>query len=705
MSIAEFLWPLHRLAEGVEELARQTGLRPASGEPLSLPQSVLEGGIDELDHWFSWAGDRLGIDIDAVASDAHVVGNVLLGVGPAVVRIPHETGMFFILLVRARSGRASLIAPDLSRKSCPMEAVRAAICTEIEAPLFRSVDAMLEATGIDPSRRAGVRASVVREHLAGKRVRGFWMLRLPATANFARQLSYEGAFRRLGLMLALFALAYGLEILGWAIIGDAALHGRIDFGWLWAWVLLVISTNALRLAGEWIDMSLAISAGGLLKLRLLAGALRFDLQAVKSHGVGQMLGRVMECHALESLAVNGGLAAVVAVMELAFAIWILAQGAAGLLHVALLVVWLAVICVLGWRYYLRLSKWTMNRLDMTHALIEQMVGHRTRLAQERPERRDESEDRLVKDYLAASSDMDSAILPFLAGAQGGWVIVGLLGLVPAFVAGASTPAAFAVALGGMLMAGRALAGISGGLSAAARAAIAWRQAGPLFRAGAKSNEGAPYLPRYGSEAMMQQRLVDADSLTFGYGQGAGAVLKGASLTIGRGERILVEGPSGGGKSTLASLLVGLRQPASGLLLLNGLDRHTLGDEWHRIATEAPQFHENHVFTATLGFNLLMGHRWPPSEADLKMAEELCVELGLGNLLSRMPSGLMQTVGETGWQLSHGERSRIFLARALLQNAELTILDESFAALDPETLRTCLDCAFRRAKTLMVVAHP
>lgn len=71
----------------------------------------------------------------------------------------------------------------------------------------------------------------------------------------------------------------------------------------------------------------------------------------------------------------------------------------------------------------------------------------------------------------------------------------------------------------------------------------------------------------------------------------------------------------------------------------------------------------------------------------------------------MPGGLNQMVGETGRQLSHGERSRIFLARALLQDAEFTILDESFAALDAESLRLCLDCAFRRARTLLVIAHP
>ncbi len=101
----------------------------------------------------------------------------------------------------------------------------------------------------------------------------------------------------------------------------------------------------------------------------------------------------------------------------------------------------------------------------------------------------------------------------------------------------------------------------------------------------------------------------------------------------------------------------------------------------------------------------MGSAWPASEEDLQEAKALCEELGLGELLERMPSGIMQRVGETGWQLSHGERSRIFLARALLQNAQLTILDESFAALDPESLEKCLSCAFKRAKTLLVIAHP
>ena len=65
----------------------------------------------------------------------------------------------------------------------------------------------------------------------------------------------------------------------------------------------------------------------------------------------------------------------------------------------------------------------------------------------------------------------------------------------------------------------------------------------------------------------------------------------------------------------------------------------------------------------------------------------------------MPGGLFQMVGETGWQLSHGEKSRLYTARALLQGAEVIVLDESFAALDPDSMRMALDCAARHAPTL------
>ena len=178
------------------------------------------------------------------------------------------------------------------------------------------------------------------------------------------------------------------------------------------------------------------------------------------------------------------------------------------------------------------------------------------------------------------------------------------------------------------------------------------------------------------------------------------------MSINTGDRLLLEGPSGGGKSTLAAILSGLRNPESGSLLLWGFDRQIMGaEEWRRNVVMAPQFQENHVFNETFAFNLLMGRRWPPRNEDLQEAELICRELGLGELLDRMPSGFQQMLGESGWQISHGERSRMFIARTLLQNADLVVLDESFGALDPENLNRSLKCVLNRAPTLVVIAHP
>ncbi|WP_394846331.1 ATP-binding cassette domain-containing protein [Pendulispora brunnea] len=67
--------------------------------------------------------------------------------------------------------------------------------------------------------------------------------------------------------------------------------------------------------------------------------------------------------------------------------------------------------------------------------------------------------------------------------------------------------------------------------------------------------------------------------------------------------------------------------------------------------------------------------------------------------------MREVIYELRWCLSHGERSRVIIARALLQRAGIVLLDESFGGLDPHTLRRAVDCVNRRAETLIVVAHP
>jgi ATP-binding cassette subfamily B protein len=282
------------------------------------------------------------------------------------------------------------------------------------------------------------------------------------------------------------------------------------------------------------------------------------------------------------------------------------------------------------------------------------------------------------------------------------VIAALAALAPAFLAGRATLAQQAITFGAVLFASASLEKLTFGLTRVAAAWIAWGSAKPMFDAGSQPARQA--MP--GSFSAPAGKALQARNVGYTHPGRLEPVLKGCTLEVERGDRVLLEGGSGSGKSTFASLLAGFRRPSSGLILAGGLDLRTVGDaNWRRRIATAPQYHENHILSAPLGFNLLMARPYPHSARDLHEASDLCHELGLGPLIERMPGGLDQMVGETGWQLSQGERSRVFLARALLQNADLVLLDESLAALDPENLRQCLKCVVRRAKTLMVIAHP
>src|SRR5262249_23281428 len=154
------------------------------------------------------------------------------------------------------------------------------------------------------------------------------------------------------------------------------------------------------------------------------------------------------------------------------------------------------------------------------------------------------------------------------------------------------------------------------------AVLAWRQVAPLLAAATRLQAVTP--PAYAiplEEPLTDGRdapLLEAHALVFRHRGRGTPVLQECGLQMRTGDRLLLEGSSGGGKSTLASLLTGLRQPESGLLLLGGLDLPTLGTAgWRRRVVAAPQFHDNYIFAGTLAFNLLMGRRWPPHPTDLQ----------------------------------------------------------------------------------------
>ena len=692
-------WPVSLAAELIAAVARSGGLNPRSADT-NVPSGMtgkerdaqLRQPMETLCNW-------LGIEAEWLIVRGATAEKALRDAAPAILRVDGQ--LWGLLTVRGK--QAILIAADHSMKRIPLESIRAELCKKLEAPATREVDQLIEECEVPARKRSKVRASLLRERLNAGYVGGIFALRSSPSTSFWRQMREANLPGKLFALGFSHAAAYMIWIASWFTIGLGALQGRLDAGWLLAWALLIATMIPAKLIGSWSQGLFAIGFGGLLKQRLLFGALRLDQDEIRMQGTGQLLGRVIESDSVESLALNGGFLAFVSVFETMSAALVLAAGAGGPLHALLLVSWIALIVLFAYRFYLRRQRWTASRLTLTHELVERMEGHRTRLAQELRERWHEGEDESVERYLALSREADSANALLTGFAARGWLLVGILGIAPAFVSGSGTPSSLAIALGGVLLAYQAMRNLAAGLSSIAGAAIAWRQVAPLFRSAARPQEfGLPVI----AEPPTSGVILEARDIVFRHGTRPEPILRGVQLTMKQGDWVLLEGASGGGKSTLAALVAGLRSPASGLLLLNGFDRGTLGGAtWRKRVASAPQYHENHVLTNTFAFNLLMGRHWPPTGEDLAEAEEICRELGLGPLIERMPAGILQPVGEMGWQLSQGERSRLYMARALLQGGDLIVLDESFAALDPHNVRLALACVAKRAKTLLVVAHP
>jgi ATP-binding cassette, subfamily B, bacterial len=701
-------WGESQLGEAMRALARESGFR------LKHPE-LFPGGAEKdeeaLDAWIEATAGRLGLEAEPVAAPYAEAETMIRKGGPALLCLPG--GRRFLAITRAGRRFVFVLTPQLRMVRISPSAVREELCSKMEAPLKAEVDELLAEAQVPPRQQAKAREAILRDRLAACEVGSCWLLRAAPGAGFWEQAKQVDLPKGTLALLLAHAAEYLLWALSWWMVGNWALQGRLDKGWLLAWVLTLVTLVPFRLAGTWLEGSLALRAGALFKRRLLYGALRLEPEEVRRQGVGQTLGRVIESQAVESLALTGGLQGLLAGIEFLVAAVVLALGGGGTLQMLVLGGWIAVTLWIGWGYVHRRREWTKARLGLTDDLVEGMVGYRTRLAQQSPVRWHEGEDEALDRYLELSGKMDRTSVRLSALVPRGWILLGLLGLAPAFLSSTS-PVSLAISLGGILLAYRAFRRLTISVSSLVGAGIAWDQVAELFRAaGRPEMVGTQTLSRRPEKGRREspgddqgETLIEAHELVFRYPDRGEPVLRKCDLTISVGDRALLEGPSGGGKSTLASLLVGLRHPQSGLLLLRGLDRQTLGSRaWRQRVVAAPQFHENHVLTETFAFNLLMGRGWPPSRQDLEQAEAVCKELGLGELLARMPAGLLQMVGDTGWQLSHGERSRLYIARALLQGADLVVLDESFAALDPENLRRSLGCVLRRAPTLLVIAHP
>ena len=372
-----------------------------------------------------------------------------------------------------------------------------------------------------------------------------WLLRLPPGASFWQQMCQAHLPRSFFALIGAYTIQYTLMIFAWWVIGRGALQGHLDIGWLLAWALLLLSVIPFQMLVTWFQGVLAINAGGLLKQRLLYGALQLEPEEISHQGAGQLLGQVMESEALESLALNGGFTSMAMVIELIAALVVLSLGAAGRLNSFLFLGWLVISFFLGWRYLVYRWQWTNVRLEMTNDLVERMVGHRTRLAQERPEHWHDGEDQTVERYLELSKVMDSKSVLLNTLVPSGWLVLGLFGLGVAFVFGQGggwqvpgrDVAALAIGLAGILLAYRALGKLPAGIMSLADTAIAWKQVDLLFHAAGRDRARGGSLS---TSALVHTHSPGNGNGGIGTGIGAGTGIGsgiGAGIGIGAGTGI------------------------------------------------------------------------------------------------------------------------------------------------------------------------
>ncbi|WP_279044194.1 heme ABC transporter ATP-binding protein/permease CydC [Cedecea davisae] len=211
---------------------------------------------------------------------------------------------------------------------------------------------------------------------------------------------------------------------------------------------------------------------------------------------------------------------------------------------------------------------------------------------------------------------------------------------------------------------------------------------------------APEVVFPAAQQQVQSRVaLEISGLSFTYPGQVQTALKDVSLSVQAGQRLAILGRTGCGKSTLLQLLTRAWDAQQGEIRLNGIAIKEFDEASLRAATSVvPQ--RVHLFSATLRDNLLLAS---PDASDEQLSAAL-QQVGLGKLLE--DGGLNSWLGEGGRQLSGGELRRMAIARAILHNAPLMLLDEPTEGLDAETERQILDllAEVTKNKTVLMVTH-
>jgi ATP-binding cassette subfamily B protein len=188
---------------------------------------------------------------------------------------------------------------------------------------------------------------------------------------------------------------------------------------------------------------------------------------------------------------------------------------------------------------------------------------------------------------------------------------------------------------------------------------------------------------------------------FSYEKDSEEVLKGINLTINPGTVTAFVGPSGSGKSTIAKLIAGFWDVSQGSITLGGVDLHKIPlDELNQQIAYVSQ--DNYLFNRTVRENIRMG-RQSATDQDVEAVSKAS---GCDTFIRNLENGYDTVAGGGGGHLSGGEKQRISIARAMLKNAPIIIMDEATASIDPENeaeIQKALS-VLTKGKTLIVIAH-
>jgi ATP-binding cassette subfamily C protein CydC len=195
--------------------------------------------------------------------------------------------------------------------------------------------------------------------------------------------------------------------------------------------------------------------------------------------------------------------------------------------------------------------------------------------------------------------------------------------------------------------------------------------------------------------------IRVENVRFRYDDSEPWALDGVSFELPAGDHLAIVGPSGSGKTTLVNLLLRFWDLREGCIRLAGRDvRESSSEEVRRHFGVVTQ--STYLFSGTLRDNLLLA-RPGASQADLDHA---VAQAQLSDFIRALPEGYSTWVGEYGLRLSGGERQRLAIARALLKNAPVLILDEAVANLDPVTARAVLDATrvLMSGRSVLSITH-